>query len=122
MAGSSGTPRSAMGSGPRWERPFRPTGRRRWPCGGGGSPPENPAPRPPAETPHIQARQQSRRERAGPRRISLWSVRAVVFESVGAVRLADVPDPVLEEPGDAIVDVGLSAICGSDMHLYHGRI
>jgi threonine dehydrogenase-like Zn-dependent dehydrogenase len=46
----------------------------------------------------------------------------VVFESVGTVRLADVPDPVLEDPGDAIVEVDLSAVCGSDLHLYHGRM
>jgi 2-desacetyl-2-hydroxyethyl bacteriochlorophyllide A dehydrogenase len=48
-------------------------------------------------------------------------VRAVIFEDVGMVRVADVPDPVVEEPGDAVVRVTLSAICGSDLHFLHGK-
>jgi threonine dehydrogenase-like Zn-dependent dehydrogenase len=48
-------------------------------------------------------------------------VRAVVFEDVGSVAVADVPDPVLQKPDDAIVRVTLSAICGSDMHFFHGK-
>jgi threonine dehydrogenase-like Zn-dependent dehydrogenase len=30
----------------------------------------------------------------------------------------DVPDPVLQEPTDAIIRVTTSGICGSDLHLY----
>jgi 2-desacetyl-2-hydroxyethyl bacteriochlorophyllide A dehydrogenase len=48
-------------------------------------------------------------------------VRAVVFAEVGRVRVADVPDPVIEEPGDAVVRVTLAAICGSDLHFLHGK-
>jgi threonine dehydrogenase-like Zn-dependent dehydrogenase len=48
-------------------------------------------------------------------------VRAVVFEDVGHVGVAEVPDAVLEEPGDALVRVTLSAICGSDLHFLHGK-
>ena len=48
-------------------------------------------------------------------------MRAVVFRGVERVEVADVPDPVIEAPGDAIVRVGLTAICGSDLHLYHGK-
>ena len=48
-------------------------------------------------------------------------MRAVVFDDVGRVRVADVPDPVVEEPGDAVVRVTLSAICGSDLHFFHGK-
>jgi len=48
-------------------------------------------------------------------------VRAVVFDAVGRVRVADVEDPVIEEPRDAIVRVTLSAICGSDLHFLHGK-
>jgi 2-desacetyl-2-hydroxyethyl bacteriochlorophyllide A dehydrogenase len=48
-------------------------------------------------------------------------VRAVVFEDVGRVGLADVPEPVVETPGDAVVRVTLSAICGSDLHFLHGK-
>lgn len=32
------------------------------------------------------------------------------------------PDPHIEHPNDAIVRVELAAICGSDLHLYHGMI
>lgn len=32
----------------------------------------------------------------------------------------DVPDPILEDPLDAIVKVTSCAICGSDLHLYDG--
>ena len=48
-------------------------------------------------------------------------MRAVVFAEIGRVEVTDVPDPVLEEPDDAIVHVGLSAICGSDLHFFHGK-
>lgn len=48
-------------------------------------------------------------------------MRAVVFDGVGAVRVAEVPEPVLEEPGDAIVRVTHTAICGSDLHFVHGK-
>jgi len=50
------------------------------------------------------------------------SMRAVVFKDFGAVELAEVPKPKLEEPGDAIVRVTTSAICGSDLHVLNGRI
>jgi alcohol dehydrogenase len=48
-------------------------------------------------------------------------MRAVVFDDVGRVRVADVPEPVVEQPGDAVVRVTRSAICGSDMHFFHGK-
>lgn len=48
-------------------------------------------------------------------------MRAVVYRGIERVEVAEVPDPVLVEPGDAIVRVGLTAICGSDLHLYHGK-
>ena len=48
-------------------------------------------------------------------------MRAVVFEEVGKVRVADVPDATVEGPRDAVVRVGLSAICGSDLHFLHGK-
>jgi alcohol dehydrogenase len=48
-------------------------------------------------------------------------MRAVVYRGVERVEVAEVPDPVLVEPSDAIVRVGLTAICGSDLHLYHGK-
>jgi alcohol dehydrogenase len=48
-------------------------------------------------------------------------VRAVVFEALRSVGLADVPEPEIEDSSDAVVRVTLSAICGSDLHSYHGR-
>ena len=48
-------------------------------------------------------------------------MRGVVFDEVGAVRVANLPDPDLEAPTDAIVRVTRSAICGSDLHLLHGK-
>lgn len=38
------------------------------------------------------------------------------------VRVKDVPDPAILNPRDAIVKVSLTAICGSDLHLYDGYI
>lgn len=48
-------------------------------------------------------------------------MRAVVFEDVGKVRVTEVPDPAIEEPGDAVVRVTRTAICGSDLHFLHGK-
>ena len=48
-------------------------------------------------------------------------MRAVVFDDVGKVRLADVAAPALLQPGDAVVRVTLTAICGSDLHFFHGK-
>lgn len=38
------------------------------------------------------------------------------------VRVSEVPDPAIEHPGDAIVQVTRACICGSDLHLYHGLV
>jgi threonine dehydrogenase-like Zn-dependent dehydrogenase len=48
-------------------------------------------------------------------------VRAVVYEGVGRVSVAEVPDPTLEDRRDAIVRVTTAAICGSDLHFFHGK-
>ncbi|MDQ4005274.1 MAG: alcohol dehydrogenase catalytic domain-containing protein [Actinomycetota bacterium] len=48
-------------------------------------------------------------------------MRAVVFEDVGRVRVDDVDEPKLEEDGDAVVRITTAAICGSDLHWYHGK-
>ncbi|HEX9711958.1 MAG TPA: alcohol dehydrogenase catalytic domain-containing protein [Actinomycetota bacterium] len=49
-------------------------------------------------------------------------MRAVLFDDVGSLRVGDYPEPSLLEPRDAIVRVTTAAICGSDLHLLHGRI
>jgi len=38
------------------------------------------------------------------------------------VRISRKPDPEIEHPADAIVQVTRSCICGSDLHLYHGLV
>jgi threonine dehydrogenase-like Zn-dependent dehydrogenase len=48
-------------------------------------------------------------------------MRGVVFDGVGRVRVTDLPDPHVEAPGDAIVRITRTAICGSDLHLLHGK-
>jgi threonine dehydrogenase-like Zn-dependent dehydrogenase len=47
-------------------------------------------------------------------------MKAVVWRGKHDVRVEDVPDPALVNPHDAIVRVTLTAICGSDLHLYNG--
>jgi alcohol dehydrogenase len=47
-------------------------------------------------------------------------VRAVVLHGERSVSVDDVPDPTLSRPDSAIVAVERTAICGSDLHLYHG--
>ncbi|MGH2692050.1 MAG: alcohol dehydrogenase catalytic domain-containing protein [Actinomycetota bacterium] len=48
-------------------------------------------------------------------------MKAVVYEDVGKVRVDDIDEPQVEEPTDAIVRVTSSAICGSDLHFFHGK-
>ena len=49
-------------------------------------------------------------------------MRAVVLQGKGEVTVEDVPDPELPGPDGAIVKVERTAICGSDLHLYHGHM
>ena len=49
-------------------------------------------------------------------------MRAVTFQAPGEVAVQDVPEPELQHPEDAIVAVGASGICGSDLHILHGRV
>jgi 2-desacetyl-2-hydroxyethyl bacteriochlorophyllide A dehydrogenase len=49
-------------------------------------------------------------------------MRAVTYQGPGQVLVEDVPEPELTHPQDAIVRVEASGICGSDLHIYHGRV
>ncbi|RDV39386.1 glutathione-dependent formaldehyde dehydrogenase [Bradymonadaceae bacterium TMQ3] len=49
-------------------------------------------------------------------------MRALCWFGKEDVRLQDVPDPTIINPHDAIIEVSLTAICGSDLHLYDGNI
>lgn len=49
-------------------------------------------------------------------------MRAVVYEGPRRLAVRDKPDPRIEEPTDAILRVEATGICGSDLHLYHGKV
>jgi threonine dehydrogenase-like Zn-dependent dehydrogenase len=45
-------------------------------------------------------------------------MKAVAWHGKRDVRVDDVPDPVIQNPTDAIIRITTTAICGSDLHLY----
>ena len=45
-------------------------------------------------------------------------MKAVTWHGKRDVRVDTVPDPRLQEPTDAIIEVTSTNICGSDLHLY----
>lgn len=49
-------------------------------------------------------------------------MRALVYHGRGDVRVDTVADPVIQEPGDIVLRVTASAICGSDLHLIDGYV
>ncbi|HYV16091.1 MAG TPA: alcohol dehydrogenase catalytic domain-containing protein [Conexibacter sp.] len=46
----------------------------------------------------------------------------VTYQAPGEVALEQRPDPELAAADDAIVRVQATGICGSDLHIYHGRV
>ncbi len=49
-------------------------------------------------------------------------MRAVTFQAPGEVRIEEKPDPEIGAPDEAVVRVEASGICGSDLHIFHGRV
>jgi threonine dehydrogenase-like Zn-dependent dehydrogenase len=49
-------------------------------------------------------------------------MRAMVYRGPYRVRMEEKDMPPIEHPNDAIVRVTMAAICGSDLHLYHGMM
>ncbi|GGK00352.1 zinc-dependent alcohol dehydrogenase [Pseudomonas matsuisoli] len=49
-------------------------------------------------------------------------MQALTYHGTKDVRVDNVPDPVIQEPDDIILRVTATAICGSDLHLYRGKI
>jgi len=45
-------------------------------------------------------------------------MKAAVWHGRRDIRVDDVPDPTIEQPTDAIVEVTTTGLCGSDLHLY----
>ncbi|WP_328852619.1 glutathione-dependent formaldehyde dehydrogenase [Micromonospora globbae] len=49
-------------------------------------------------------------------------MKATAWMGKDKVKVIDVPEPSIMNPRDAIVRITTTAICGSDLHLYHGYI
>jgi len=49
-------------------------------------------------------------------------MRGVTFQAPMEVRVDECPEPELTARDDAIVAIAASGICGSDLHIYHGRV
>jgi 2-desacetyl-2-hydroxyethyl bacteriochlorophyllide A dehydrogenase len=49
-------------------------------------------------------------------------MRAVTFQAPGEVRVEEKPAPEIVATDDALVRVEATGICGSDLHIYHGRV
>ena len=49
-------------------------------------------------------------------------MKALCWHGTNDVRVETVPDPGILNPHDAIVRITLTAICGSDLHIYNGYI
>ncbi len=47
-------------------------------------------------------------------------MRALCWHGKKDIRYDTIPDPVIEDPRDAIIEVTSCAICGSDLHLFDG--
>jgi len=47
-------------------------------------------------------------------------MKALVWHGVGNIQLDTVPDPQIEQPGDAVIRITASAICGTDLHFIRG--
>ena len=49
-------------------------------------------------------------------------MQALTYHGSKDVRVENVPDPIIQEHDDIILRVTATAICGSDLHLYRGKI
>lgn len=49
-------------------------------------------------------------------------MQALTYHGSYDVRVESVPDPILQAPDDIILKITATAICGSDLHLYRGKM
>jgi threonine dehydrogenase-like Zn-dependent dehydrogenase len=49
-------------------------------------------------------------------------MKAVIWKGVGDIALAEVDDPRIEQPTDAVIRLTSSAICGTDLHFIRGTM
>ncbi|MDO8703743.1 MAG: alcohol dehydrogenase catalytic domain-containing protein [Sulfuricaulis sp.] len=47
-------------------------------------------------------------------------MKGIMFHGPHDVRYTDIEDPKVRDPGDVIVRMRCCAICGSDLHIFHG--
>jgi len=47
---------------------------------------------------------------------------ACVYRGKENLKVEEVPVPLVTDPTDAVIKVTASTVCGSDLHLYHGKI
>ena len=53
---------------------------------------------------------------------SVTRMKAMVFAAPGQIKLQDRPKPVIKAPGDAIVRITQTTICGTDLHILNGDV
>jgi alcohol dehydrogenase len=51
-----------------------------------------------------------------------WIMKALVYQGPGKTALEEKPKPALRDPGDAIVRVTRTTICGTDLHILKGDV
>ena len=49
-------------------------------------------------------------------------MKALVYQGANAKEWTDVPDPVIRDIDDAIIQVDAATICGSDLHILKGDV
>ena len=49
-------------------------------------------------------------------------MKALTYHGAYDVRVDHVPDPILQASDDLLLRVTATAICGSDLHLYRGKV
>ncbi|MFZ5645849.1 MAG: alcohol dehydrogenase catalytic domain-containing protein [Bacillota bacterium] len=49
-------------------------------------------------------------------------MKAVLYKEPGIISVEEVPRPQIQEPEDAIIKITKTAICGSDLHMFHGYL
>lgn len=49
-------------------------------------------------------------------------MKALTYRGPSKVKVADKPHPRIEHPNDIVLRITRTAICGSDLHLYHGLV
>ena len=58
----------------------------------------------------------------GPLQLQAYFMKALTYHGSKDVRVETVPDPRLQADDDIILRVTATAICGSDLHIYRGKI